>query len=425
MKRTALHTGRVLLTLAMIALLLALAACGSGSSTTSTATQTTTSVPASTTTSVVPTSTTTSVVPTSITTSVMTSSTTSVPTTVPANWPLQLVGAQSYSMTEDEFRNGVSHHTDTYSDASGTWTGLALWRLVGWVDDGIQHGTGAFNDTLANTGYNIRIYGSEGYYTIFDSITVKRNDNIIIANRLNGGPLPAADPTNSTQLWYPLRIVGSSVQNGQKVGAIVRIELLNLPTSTSVSSTTIPPTPTEVEATEFQGVKLTPISEQGNAAASGVQYIDRNTYILTVDGLVDHPLALSYTDLLAYPQESRLMDLNCVAGWNFTAKWTGPELSSIFNDAQVQPEAKIAIFYTADFPNGYSSLHVNYIRDNNIIIALKDNDITLPPDRGFPFQVVAQSRFGYEWAKWVTRIELSSKTDFIGVWGSDNNADIP
>jgi DMSO/TMAO reductase YedYZ molybdopterin-dependent catalytic subunit len=121
------------------------------------------------------------------------------------------------------------------------------------------------------------------------------------------------------------------------------------------------------------------------------------------------------------------MDLNCVEGWKFTAKWTGPALNAIFNDAKVRPEAKIAIFYTADVPEGYTSLDLSYIRDNNIIIAMKDNDVTLPDDRGFPFQVVAMSKFGYKWAKWVTRIELSSNTSFRGYWesyGYDNNADI-
>jgi len=119
---------------------------------------------------------------------------------------------------------------------------------------------------------------------------------------------------------------------------------------------------------------------------------------------------LSYADLLSYPQESRLMELICIEGWSFTAKWTGPELENIFNDAQIKPEAKTAIFYTADFPSGYSSLDLDYIHENKIIIALKDNDVTLPPDRGFPFQVVAPGKFGNEWVKWVTRIELSSKT---------------
>ncbi len=203
------------------------------------------------------------------------------------------------------------------------------------------------------------------------------------------------------------------------------------PTSTPTSNgtTTLTPAPTsaEVEATEFMGHQLTPISEQKNNALAGTKNIDRATYRLTVDGLVGHPLSLSYADLQAYPQISQLMDLNCVEGWNFTAKWTGPTLRAIFNDAQVNPEAIIAIFYTADVPRGYSSLDLGYIYDNNIIIALKDNDLTLPPERGFPFQVVAMSKFGYKWSKWVTRIELSSNTAFRGYWesgGYNNNADI-
>jgi DMSO/TMAO reductase YedYZ molybdopterin-dependent catalytic subunit len=196
------------------------------------------------------------------------------------------------------------------------------------------------------------------------------------------------------------------------------------PISTTTVTTT---TSSEVEATEFIGQALTPISQQDNNALSGTQYIDRATYKLIVDGLVDNPLRLSYADLQAYPQISQLMDLDCVEGWHFTAKWTGPALSAIFNDAKVKPEAKIVIFHTTDVPEGYSSLDLSYIQDNNNIIALKDNDITLTPDRGFPFQVVAMSKFGYKWAKWVTRIELSSDTTFRGYWesyGYNNNADV-
>ena len=188
------------------------------------------------------------------------------------------------------------------------------------------------------------------------------------------------------------------------------------------------PSPTgPVEATEFNGQKLTPINQQNNNALAGTQIIDQATYKLTVDGLVDHPLSLSYADLQAYPQISQLTDLNCVEGWDFIAKWTGPDLSAIFADAGVKPEAKIAIFYTIDVPTGYSSLDLSYIEGNHIIIALKDNDIILPADRGFPFQVIAMSKFGYKWAKWVTRIELSSDTSFRGYWesaGYNNNADI-
>ncbi len=196
---------------------------------------------------------------------------------------------------------------------------------------------------------------------------------------------------------------------------------------TSTPSTSITYPSGEVESTEFQGKKLTPISQQNNNALKGTQHIDKAAYILTVDGLVDNPLSLTYEDLVAYPQQDRLMDLDCVEGWKFTAKWTGPALNDIFADAKVKPEALIAIFHSSDVPGGYSSLDLGYITDNDIIIALKDNDITLPDDRGFPFQVVAMSKFGYKWAKWVTRIELSSDTSFRGYWesrGYNNNADI-
>jgi DMSO/TMAO reductase YedYZ molybdopterin-dependent catalytic subunit len=183
----------------------------------------------------------------------------------------------------------------------------------------------------------------------------------------------------------------------------------------------------EVEATEFMGKKLTPISQQGNNALAGTQVINNETYRLVVDGLVDNALSLSYADLLAYPQVSKLADLDCVEGWGFTAKWTGPTLDSIFADAKVKPDAKIAIFYTADAPEGYTSLDLSYIQEKNIIIALKDNDITLPPSRGFPFQVVAEGKYGYKWAKWVTQIELSADTSFRGYWesrGYSNDANI-
>ena len=196
---------------------------------------------------------------------------------------------------------------------------------------------------------------------------------------------------------------------------------------TSCSHAPYVPPPGETEATEYQGIKLTPIGDQGNNALAGTQHIDRNSYKLIVDGLTGTSVSLTYQDLLNLPQVSQVVTLHCVEGWSFTAKWTGPTLASIFALAQVKPEAKIAIFHTADVPAGYSSLDLSYIQGQNIIIALKLNDVTMPVERGFPFQVVATGKFGYKWSKWVTRIELSSNQNFRGYWesrGYDNEADI-
>jgi DMSO/TMAO reductase YedYZ molybdopterin-dependent catalytic subunit len=205
---------------------------------------------------------------------------------------------------------------------------------------------------------------------------------------------------------------------------LIFFTLIGILACNKYTSTTIPG---EIEATEFMGTKLTPVSQQGNNALAGIQYIDKTTYVLTVDGLVEHPLTLSYDDLLNYPQISKLLDLDCVEGWGFTAKWTGPALSTIFDEAKVKPEAKIAIFHTADVSKGYTSLDLYYLLNKKIIIAMKLNDITLPADRGFPFQVVAEGKFGYKWAKWITRIELSDDTIFRGYWesyGYNNDASI-
>ena len=142
---------------------------------------------------------------------------------------------------------------------------------------------------------------------------------------------------------------------------------------------------------------------------------------------MDHPLTLSYADLEALPQISVLGTLECVEGWSYTAKWTGPSLAAILAQAGVQSGAVIAIFDTADDTDGFTSLDLSYINANNIILALKDNDVTLPAANGFPVRVVASGKYGYKWAKWVTSIELSSNTNFLGYWesnGYNNDGDV-
>lgn len=188
----------------------------------------------------------------------------------------------------------------------------------------------------------------------------------------------------------------------------------------------VPTVPGEVEATEYQGTPLTPIGEQRGNSLAGTQQIDQRDYRLRVDGPVDTPLTLTYDDLQAYEQQTWLMDMNCVEGWSYAAKWTGPSLPTILADAGVHPDAVVAIFETADQAKGYTSLDLDYLLGNEILLALKLNDITLPPHKGFPVQLVAKHKFGYKWAKWITRIELSADDRFRGYWeraGYSHNAD--
>jgi len=171
----------------------------------------------------------------------------------------------------------------------------------------------------------------------------------------------------------------------------------------------------EVEATEFQGIRLLPISEQGNNAILGTQHINRSSYRLKLTGMVQKELSMSYDDLLALPAYSEVVYMPCVEGWGFNAKWTGFRVTDLLNLSGQRPEAKYAVFYSVD---GYStSLPLEYIRDYEILMAYGINDLTLPPDRGFPFQLVAKSRYGYKWAKWINSIELTDE-DVRGYWES-------
>jgi len=180
----------------------------------------------------------------------------------------------------------------------------------------------------------------------------------------------------------------------------------------------------QTETLSYQGEQLTPIAQQRNNAIKGTQYIDRESYRLQVDGLVENPRNFTYEEITELPQTSKVVDLNCVEGWSFTAKWTGVKIDEIFEEVGAMENATTVIFYSAD---GYStSLDKDYLLENDIILAYKLNDVTLPPERGFPLQLVAEDKYGYKWAKWIIRIELSD-SPYRGYWeerGYNNIANV-
>jgi DMSO/TMAO reductase YedYZ molybdopterin-dependent catalytic subunit len=161
---------------------------------------------------------------------------TPTPTPGAADWPLQLVGAISETMSQAQFQSGVDCHLAvTYTDEDNdTWSGMPLWMLVGQVDDENKHGAGTFNDALAAANYQIKITAADGYPYTFYSTDIARNDDIILANKLNGERLPvniiSGDPPSSHPA-YPLKITGPGTSSGSRVGAVVKIELIDLPSN--------------------------------------------------------------------------------------------------------------------------------------------------------------------------------------------------
>jgi len=170
-----------------------------------------------------------------------------------------------------------------------------------------------------------------------------------------------------------------------------------------------------VEVREYEGLDLSSINDFRENSLNGPQRVDASQYTLAVTGLVDNELSYSYNDVIDdHDTYRKVVTLSCVEGWDVTLLWEGVLVKDLLNEAGVRPEATTVIFKAED---GYSTtLPVEYVMDGDIMLAYRMNGVTLPPERGFPFQLVAESKWGYKWIKWVTEIEMSNNPDIQGYW---------
>jgi DMSO/TMAO reductase YedYZ molybdopterin-dependent catalytic subunit len=134
------------------------------------------------------------------------------------------------------------------------------------------------------------------------------------------------------------------------------------------------------EVREYRGEKLGSAADFRENSIKGPQRVNREGYSLVVAGMVETPLAFSYDQVLDRPLYEKVVTLFCVEGWNVKILWEGVRIADL--------------------------------------LAHRMNGLDLPPERGFPFQVVAEDRWGYKWAKWVTGIEVSEDVDYRGYWES-------
>jgi DMSO/TMAO reductase YedYZ molybdopterin-dependent catalytic subunit len=178
------------------------------------------------------------------------------------------------------------------------------------------------------------------------------------------------------------------------------------------------------EVHDYQGENLSAISDVKENAIKGIQRINASTYRLQITGLVNRTVEYSYDDIVnSFQKYQKVVTIYCVEGWNAKILWEGFLVTDLIKEAGVNASAVAVIFYASD---GYStSLPLSYISNSSIIIAYKMNGVVIPQERGFPFELVAESQYGYKWIKWITKIELTDNPDYLGYWesrGFPNNA---
>jgi DMSO/TMAO reductase YedYZ molybdopterin-dependent catalytic subunit len=170
-----------------------------------------------------------------------------------------------------------------------------------------------------------------------------------------------------------------------------------------------------VEIKEYEGTRLSSSNDFRENSIKGPQKVNIEKYQLKIFGLVSEPKTYTYDEVINnHPHYKKVITLDCVEGWSVTILWEGVLVKDLINEANPESSARVIIFHAYD---GYTtSFPIDYIMKNDIMMAYKMNDVTLPAQRGFPFELVAESKWGYKWIKWITEIELSADTTYRGYW---------
>jgi DMSO/TMAO reductase YedYZ molybdopterin-dependent catalytic subunit len=134
--------------------------------------------------------------------------------------------------------------------------------------------------------------------------------------------------------------------------------------------------------------------------------IESAAWRLEIAGAVARSLTLGYADLLAW-QDTIDATLDCTGGFYSTQRWRGALVGRLLNQAGVMPNARWVSFVSV---TGYRwSLPLGEARA--ALLATHIGAEPLEHGHGAPARLVAPGRRGFEWVKWVVRIDALATLD--------------
>jgi DMSO/TMAO reductase YedYZ molybdopterin-dependent catalytic subunit len=150
--------------------------------------------------------------------------------------------------------------------------------------------------------------------------------------------------------------------------------------------------------------------------------VDRATWSLKVEGMVDRETTLTWDELVAFPLIEQYVTIACVSnyvggGLVGNAKWTGVKLRDVLAAAGVQSSADQLIGQSVD---GFTAgMPVEWVMDpaREPMIAVAMNDAPLPREHGYPARLIIPGLYGYVSAtKWLSKLILTRFDQQEGYW---------
>jgi DMSO/TMAO reductase YedYZ molybdopterin-dependent catalytic subunit len=134
--------------------------------------------------------------------------------------------------------------------------------------------------------------------------------------------------------------------------------------------------------------------------------IDPSTYRLRVGGLAAHDLELALGEL---PAAAELVaTLDCTGGFYSTQRWRGAPLGALLDLAGAGPSARHVSVVSR---TGYRwSFALDDAR--KLLLATHVGGEPLSHEHGAPVRLVVPWARGFQWVKWVERVELRAEVDY-------------
>jgi sulfane dehydrogenase subunit SoxC len=170
---------------------------------------------------------------------------------------------------------------------------------------------------------------------------------------------------------------------------------------------------------------ITPNGVHFERSHSGIPDINPDAHRLLIHGLVKRPLVFTLESLGRYPRESRVAFLECggngqllyqkepapvgvqaIHGLVSCAEWTGVKLSTLLDEAGVDPTAKWILAEGADAAGMSRSVPLGKAMDD-ALIALFQNGERIRPSNGYPIRLLLPGYEGNMHVKWLRRIKVT------------------